>query len=123
WSGGCQSCVASIRCQESVIKRLTSGTISSPPGTGNSCGQRVVKPHWTSVTSNPLWCSRIGSMFAVLAAVSIRLGEDHPPLRRLAGHHARARLFLPVERNTPDGRLGLGGDAVLGLAGAVPVRP
>ena len=53
---------------------------------------------------------------------SIRLGEHHPPLRRLARHHALARLRLAVERNAANRRLRLLGDAVFRLARAVPVR-
>ena len=53
---------------------------------------------------------------------SIRLREHHAPRRRLARHHALARLLRAVERDAADRRLGLGGDAVLRLARAVPVR-
>src|SRR5262249_57872624 len=55
--------------------------------------------------------------------VSIRLGEPHPPLRRLARDDALALLLRPVEGDAADGRLGLRADAVLGRPGAVPVRP
>src|SRR5262249_29884028 len=54
---------------------------------------------------------------------SIRLREHHTSLRRLARHHALALFLGPVERDAADRRLGLGGDLVFRLAGAVPVGP
>ena len=45
---------ASMRRQGNCNNTLTRGTISKPPGTGNSLGQSVVKPHCISTTSNAL---------------------------------------------------------------------
>ena len=57
------------------------------------------------------------------ASGSIRLRKHHAPRGRLARHHALARFLRPVEGNAANRRLGLGGDAVFGFAGAVPVGP
>ena len=56
-----------------------------------------------------------------LRIISISLRKHHPPRRRLPCHHAFPRLLLPVEWNAADRRFRLGGDAVFGFAGAVPV--
>src|SRR5262249_26351193 len=57
-----QSWLASMRAQGSSSSRLTYGTISSPPGTGSSCGQSEVKPRWASTTRRPLEDRRIDSI-------------------------------------------------------------
>src|SRR5262249_38089481 len=56
-------------------------------------------------------------------ARSIRLRKDDAPLRWLACDHAPTGFLRPVKWNTANGRLRFGGDAILRLARAVPVRP
>src|SRR5947209_7331628 len=112
-----------MRSQGRPRSSLTASTISRPPGTGNSTGQSAVKPHWTSTTK------RHDSLRAITAhpplreswrLQSISFGEHHPPGGRLAGEDAFARLLGKLVRDTADGRLGFGGNAVLGCARAVP---
>src|SRR5262249_32321348 len=46
--------LASMRAQAQSSRRLMLATMPVPPGTGNSLGQRSVKPFWASTTSKAL---------------------------------------------------------------------
>ena len=48
-------------------------------------------------------------------------GEDDAALAGLAGVDALALLFLGIQGNAADGRLGLFLDFLLGLGGAIPM--
>src|SRR5262245_52625445 len=52
--------LASMRAQGSSSRRLICGTISTPPGTGSSPGQSVVKPRCTSTTRSAPSDGRMG---------------------------------------------------------------
>src|SRR5262245_5792609 len=98
--------LASMRRKGSASRRLTGATISTPPGTGSSSGQRDEKPIWASTTSRAVrdkdrLCIGLLHDLAVRQCLLQRgdaAGADQRPAEReaLQFRQARQPLDAPV---------------------------